>query len=305
MKNNNSGFTLVELAISIAVTGVIAVSALGSYKYIIPKIQFSESLKMMDSEVPNVLSANAISACTVTGANQTIKGKYGVLTVAGTYKKVSGQSCPAGCTLTYKFNATDVSKKLAGKTVAANVTAGGQLSKTSATNVNALFVPGRFKAIATASGDSCTTLADGSLTVTNGTLSGTDRATTAAVPTNPLTPTEPSGTITPPPYDYNDDYMTGELFCYAYNSGRGDYGECIIVSKDRKKQLAHVAVSKANMDVNTVIKVMDSAIPSLRTKTPCMYTPNCTTTIMDIPSNWDLSNDLFLHASGKAYRLYN
>ena len=204
MKKKNHGFTLLEMTIAVAIVGVTAASSFGAYRYYIPKAQFSESLKMMEAEAPNVLTANRISACTTTGADQEIKGKYGILTVSGAYKKVSGQTCPTDCTLSYKFNDSDVSPDLVGKIVKADVTAGGHLSKsTTGTTVPVKYIPDGFQAISVASGDNCTALNDGSLSVTTGNLTGSDKSTTATPPPDVITPTDPSGEITPPVNEFD------------------------------------------------------------------------------------------------------
>lgn len=192
---NNRGFTLLELTVAVGIVGVLTVTASSAYVHYVPKAQFSESMKMMDTEAVNVLSANTLGLCTATGTEQIFKGKYGELTVAGTYKKNTGQSCPSGCNLTYKFNTTEVNNQLAGKVVAANITTAGKISKTSDTNVPDSFIPANFQSIPVSSDDNCASLTDGPLTSTPGNLTGSELATDAIKPIDPITPTDPSGEI--------------------------------------------------------------------------------------------------------------
>jgi len=205
MKNAENGFTLVETLIATAVVGVLAAIAIPSYSYYINRTQVSEAFRLMDAQRANIEKIQKNKSCTfVDGVADTYKGKYGILTVSGTYTPSTGLSCPTGCNAVYTLNGTGVSKGVADTVVAAQILNNGKLSKTvSATTAPDKYLPTEFKTIGASAGDVCSKITDDPLVPTGGSLpTGTDTGEVAPTPTPTPIPTPtpgPSPTPTPGP----------------------------------------------------------------------------------------------------------
>jgi len=211
MKIDKQGFTLLETLIATAVVAVLAAIAIPSYNYYINRTEVSEGFRLMDAQRANIDKIQKNKSCTlVDGVADTYKGKYGILTVSGTYTPSTGLSCPSGCNAVYTLNTNGLSKDIAGKVVAAQILNNGKLSKTvSATTVPDKYLPTEFKTISAAAGDVCSKITDDPLVPTDGSLpTGTEDGGEEPTPPTPPTPdpgdkddNEPDGvdeTLTPP-----------------------------------------------------------------------------------------------------------
>ena len=211
MLKTNKGFTLTETLIATAVVGVLAAIAVPSYNYYINTTQVSEAFRLMDAQRININQMHRNGSCTaVLGTPDVIKGKYGLLTISGTYTPSEGLSCPSGCNLSFTYNSSGISSKIAGKVVSAQILNNGKISKIAgSTSIPNQYLPSVFRTIGVTAGDVCTKVKDDPLVPTTGTIpTGTDTGTPPPPPvTPPVTPvtpppppvTPPSPPITPPP----------------------------------------------------------------------------------------------------------
>ena len=132
-KSVQSGFTLIELMVVIAIVGVLAAVAMPQYSSYIARSQVSEAFLLMEQGKIGVVQSLARGQCTkVSGTAITIPGQYGTLSVSGT---VTGTGTAAtGCLMTYTFNSTGVNAAVQGLKVVASVFPNGSLGKDSTTS---------------------------------------------------------------------------------------------------------------------------------------------------------------------------
>lgn len=160
MKNKGlgwrSGFTILELVVTLLIIGMGAVIALSVYRSYIPKAQAMEAYTLMETE-RNLIAMHLFRGqCTMDGEDSTFTGKYGVLTVSGNPEWKNGRTCPTGCVMTYTFNSTGVDVHLSGTSVVSDFLMGGAFSKnTELTTTPEQYLPRLFKAIPVAAGDQC------------------------------------------------------------------------------------------------------------------------------------------------------
>ena len=152
MNSIQKGFTLIELMIVVAIIGILAAVAVPQYQNYIARSQASEAFTLMNGAKAAIQDNLQAGVCTSANtAENTLTGKYGVLTVAGTAAATNGDTVASGCTLTYKFNAasTGVSPKVAGFSIVADVLNNGSLVRNSTTSTEVvLFLPKSFTAAA-------------------------------------------------------------------------------------------------------------------------------------------------------------
>ena len=180
VKMKKNGFTLIELIVALALGGFLSLIALWSFSSYLAKAQAREAMVLLSTERMKIERALTHGACTMSGNVENYKGKYGVLTISGTFKPAQGDSCPTGCLLEYAFNSSGVHKLIANKVVSADVLNSLKLSKNlTKTTLDSKFLPINFIKVNTEVGESCAVLGNTEPTPTNG--SGTTGTETGVV----------------------------------------------------------------------------------------------------------------------------
>ena len=139
MKKQQSGFTLIELMIVVAIIGILASIALPAYQNFIARSQASESVVLLDA-ARTTAEDYVVSEGTFIADRSTLSS-YDVR-LAGTYGSVTGVngalSTGAG-SLVYKTSATGVNNKIKSKTV--QITRDADGAWTCTTDLTAKFAP--------------------------------------------------------------------------------------------------------------------------------------------------------------------
>lgn len=145
---NTKGFTLIEAVGVVAVIGILAAIATPAYYTKVAKAQASEAFSAIEAEKTTVLK-NLMKTQKCQASTTTLK--YGVLTVSGSASadavKHPSAQLKTGCVLTYTFNTANVSSRLKGKKVVADVFINGVLSKSSQTTVDNNYLSRTFTSI--------------------------------------------------------------------------------------------------------------------------------------------------------------
>lgn len=147
------GYTILEVMLAIGIIGALSATATLTYTKFIPMVQAAESLSLMNSEKAKIIKNMSNGNCSnmLSGAT----GKYGVLSVSGTYNGPQQSNCPTGCILTYTFG-SDVSKQLQNKVIQVNLLTSGAFSKiANRTTVEDKYIPKSLKSLISSSAEQC------------------------------------------------------------------------------------------------------------------------------------------------------
>ncbi|WP_201554596.1 prepilin-type N-terminal cleavage/methylation domain-containing protein [Psychrobacter sp. 72-O-c] len=145
--NAQKGFTLIELMIVIAIIGILAAIAIPAYQNYIAKSQAAEAFTLMGGAKTTINSNLQNNSCTNTDddTQNTVNGKYGVLTIGGAVAQDSNPTAATGCTMSYLFKGTGVSSQLADLVIEAGLNNNGTLAiDDTATTVDDELLPKSF-----------------------------------------------------------------------------------------------------------------------------------------------------------------
>ena len=140
MKKQQSGFTLIELMIVVAIIGILAAIAVPQYQNFMARSQASEAIVMLDAARTSIEDkvvfdgafAQNLAALQSLGINET--GTYGDI------KGVNGyQANTASGNVVYKYKASGVNERLKNKSVWYNRTSDGTWS--CLTDLSATYAP--------------------------------------------------------------------------------------------------------------------------------------------------------------------
>lgn len=126
--------------IVVAIIGILAAIAIPAYQNYIAKSQVSEALTLAGGLKTGIQTNLQNNSCFANGGSEAVEGTD---TATGKYGKaeivsISGAASTNDlvCGITYKFNPTGVSSKIAGKTLEVSVNDNGVIAKTAKTDAD-------------------------------------------------------------------------------------------------------------------------------------------------------------------------
>ncbi|MBF0215085.1 MAG: pilin [Magnetococcales bacterium] len=137
-----SGFTLIELMIVIAIIGILAAVAIPAYQDYIARAQASEAISLMSGMKVTATEYNTdkgVFPSDPTNIGGTTTGKY-VASIAFTTT-----SLPNTLRMTATFNAANVNSNIASKTLVLRTQDGGKTWECTAGTIPAKYLPGGCK----------------------------------------------------------------------------------------------------------------------------------------------------------------
>lgn len=149
------GFVLVAMAaMFMLLIGYACVSA------VLVNNQITESSKMIKAGQALVMSnIKAGHGCIGPDKATLFQGDNGTLAIVGQYKKLSGNSCPTGCQLKYKFSDKGFKEDILGKSIVMDLLNNGDLSKSDQTNLLNHYLPQNLNVDNRKFGDKCDSIA--------------------------------------------------------------------------------------------------------------------------------------------------
>ena len=322
-----SGFTIAQVTITVAITGVLAAVAVPSYQTYIAKAQAAEIGSLLTTQQVNAITDLKNGRC----PSDKLFGKFGNVIGSGTFAMSNGASCQTGCELKYQFNTNGVARELQGKTVTVALLNSGEIASVEAkTTLSDKYLKGVVFAKANIIGDSCTKITPTKPLSTSGAMPSENEVGMAAPA--PSTPGGEAGgaeggagsetesgnsggtsgggtsgggasgggetveTMIP----YEDQVTLGDAYCYSIGS-HAVHMYCVIVSLDGKKVLGYVHGFAYDQHWTEIYKRTAVHIQNVRDKKKaCQQVShmNCFT-VQDLPSSWDVANKRYF--DGRKY----
>ena len=140
MQNRNSGFTLIELMIVVAIIGILAAVSIPAYQSYIAKAQVTEAASLSEG-----IKAPLAAFVTETGRLPSALASIGA-TVQGRYvQSISLSGSASNYTLTATMKTVGVNAKISGRTIEFNTIDGGGVWACSGGTITSEFRPGACK----------------------------------------------------------------------------------------------------------------------------------------------------------------